>query len=167
MKQLLPYLVLAVMAMATVVNFLLHRGGDRSQFKPLTQGDSIRVTLTGVEGGGVPPTTECRVAYVIHPSCGACRRLGAWYETAQIESEPIWISVADRALTTEYMSTHGIPSSHMYVIGDGGSETALRDLGILGVPTRIVFREGKVQRLTTGVRNGDAPFPDPACVGAP
>jgi len=90
---------------------------------------------------------RCWVAYVIDTDCHACRILAdRWAAQSGLHPDGnlLWISVDGPAKTAAFAREHSIPTRWMTrIVGSERPEfSALRELGLNAVPTRLILAPG-------------------------
>ena len=161
MKENVRFVGLGILVLLTAANFAWNGGPRQDSFRPLLEGETFRAELVTLVDRTAYVPAACEVALVIHPDCGQCRRMAAWHVSNGYADGPLWISLAPATRTEEYVARYDIPRSRVLLANDGDRE--LPGLGIAGVPTGILLRDGRVSELATGIPLEGPPFPQLTC----
>lgn len=133
-----------------------------TRFDRLLPGHAISLDLEDMTNRTRPALRSCQLLFVVHPDCGACRRLAKDSQRLGHPVDAAWISVAGPELTESFADEFAIPQASMHRVG-GSSRKALQTLGLVGVPTTILLSDGIVDSIQVGVPlDGSVPFSE-AC----
>lgn len=160
------YALLSALTLITLLHGYSRRSASVSPFQPLLVGHAFPATLTRLDGAATIAAPDCRVAFVVDPECGQCKRLAAWYRDSNASSTASWLSVGNQEDTRDFARMYDIASNRVFMIGAPTERSRpLATLGLVGVPTALILERGRVAKIQTGLSHEGPPFPDFVCSG--
>jgi hypothetical protein len=137
-------------------------GGEPPPQQWLAPGSRFPGEFASVEDSAVVPD-RCEMIVVFSPICPVCRALAQWYETEASQDGPLWVAVEGPSLSEPFREEFSIARERLVYAGRQTATSNLRELGLKGVPSGILLREGVVEKVQVGWAPGLPPFDGMSC----
>jgi hypothetical protein len=103
---------------------------------PLLPGDEIALNLFQALGFTTEPAS-CWEAFLLDPMCPACNAVADRYGNDP-EYDGWWVVGGKKNIVSQFVSERGIPPDRVLWLEGASGLGALREIGVFGVPSRIV-----------------------------